>query len=627
MFKKPVASLKSFSPLRSSDRRRLRDEILASFPALKDMEPMDDTPISAIIAPEGLQSAKFTSYIEEPGTLYTDGEGTPLWFKISSSKKDSMIVPTIYMLWRFPHLIPGLTTWNPVVDKLRNGADLMIPGVITAGSMPVPDLNEGALVVIRARGNQYPLAVGTMATPGSAIAASRGTVPPRGKAVHILHVHLDQLWAMGNKMELPADWAQGSTESVDASEYETDDEEDAETDDSHGRDDVGHLAKDLKSTCLSNSEGVAPSQNDQQGVDKDEESSHVEDHVETLADQGQEKTAIVLSTEEVDQYLHEALLQVLKFKITESVSKEILPMNASTLYSSYILPNRARGRAAEADIKKSSWKKLAKWLKTVEKQDLIKCKDIKGELFLLGVNWNHAQLKAFGGHKTVEQQQARQAKAEAESSQATAGEKVLEVLEAYRPNSNSADLFESTGRSKDGYYTLTELRSLLAAYFKEKQLADPKNQRIIRLDGVLRGALGKKGEQVDRVPRDQTSDRLVSNMVLHHFIGYKGQQPRFVKGGVKPIQITQEIRTGRKTVTKVSGLEHFMIDVDTFAHELQVLCAGSVAITPLVGASPKLNLREVMVQGPQVKNVTEVLQEKGVPKKFIEILDKTAKKK
>ena len=66
-------------------------------------------------------------------------------------------------------------------------------------------------------------------------------------------------------------------------------------------------------------------------------------------------------------------------------------------------------------------------------------------------------------------------------------------------------------------------------------------------------------------------------MVLHHYIGYKGQQPRFVKGGVKPIQITQEIRTGRKTVTKVSGLEHFMIDVDAFAHELQVLCAGSVA--------------------------------------------------
>ena len=66
-------------------------------------------------------------------------------------------------------------------------------------------------------------------------------------------------------------------------------------------------------------------------------------------------------------------------------------MNASTLYSSYVLPNRARGRAAEADIKKSSWKKLAKWLKASEKQGLIKCKEIKGELFLLSVNWNHPQ--------------------------------------------------------------------------------------------------------------------------------------------------------------------------------------------------------------------------------------------
>lgn len=66
-------------------------------------------------------------------------------------------------------------------------------------------------------------------------------------------------------------------------------------------------------------------------------------------------------------------------------------------------------------------------------------------------------------------------------------------------------------------------------------------------------------------------------MVIHHYIGYKGQEPRFVKGAVKSVQITQEIRTGRKTVTKVSGLEHFMIDVDAFGQEIQVLCASSVA--------------------------------------------------
>ena len=59
---------------------------------------------------------------------------------------------------------------------------------------------------------------------------------------------------------------------------------------------------------------------------------------------------------------------------------------------------------------------------------------------------------------------------------------------------------------------------------------------------------------------------------------------------------------------------------------MRVICPLLI-VTPLVGASPKLNLRELMVQGPQVKNVTALLQERGVPKKYIEFLDKTNKKK
>ncbi|KAG0089448.1 hypothetical protein BGZ93_011028 [Podila epicladia] len=624
MFKKPVASLKSFSPLRSSDKRRLRDEILASFPELKEMKsPISDAPVNAVITPDGLQSAKFTSYIEEPGTMYTDAEGTPLWFKISNSKKESLIVPSLYMIWKFPTLIPGLTTWNPVVDKLKNGADLMIPGVITANT-EIPDIEEGCLVVIRARGNRYPLAIGTMAVSGKVIASSRGIVPPKGKAVHILHVHEDQLWVMGNKQNLPSDWASGP-KPVLGDEYESTDGEDGDATD---EEDVRELADSLGTSVVLDINGKERAELDYSPVT--EACERTLSTIEAPAPV-EEEPIVVLSTAEVDQALSEALLQVLKFKITEANSKELLPMNASTLYSSYVLPNRSRGRAAEADIKKSSWKKLAKWLKAVEKQDLVKCKEIKGELFLLGVNWNHPQLKGFAGHKTVEMDAVRQAKADArvqaDQQASSSNSKVLEVMEAYRPNGSSASLFENTNRSKDGYYTLQELRALLAEYFKEKNLADPKNQRIIKLDETLREALLKKGENVDRIPRDQTSERLIGNMVLHHFVGYKGQPVKFVKGGVKSILITQEIRTGRKTVTKVSGLEHFMIDVEGFGQEIQVLCASSVAITPLVGASPKLNLREVMVQGPQLKNITAVLQEKGVPKKYVEFLDKTSKKK
>lgn len=44
------------------------------------------------------------------------------------------------------------------------------------------------------------------------------------------------------------------------------------------------------------------------------------------------------------------------------------------------------------------------------------------------------------------------------------------------------------------------------------------------------------------------------------------------------------------------------------------------------GVSPKNPLFEIMVQGPQIKNVTELILSKGVPKRFIDTVDKTAKK-
>lgn len=295
-------------------------------------------------------------------------------------------IEIVYMLWKFPTLIPGLTTWNPVVDKLRNGADLMIPGVITSNA-EIPEIEEGSLVVIRARGNRYPLAIGTMAVSGRVLASSRGTIPPKGKAVHVLHVHEDQLWIMGNKQSLPSDWASGPKPLL-GDEYESTDDEDDDAADEQEQDDVQELADSLEAGAVVDVKGKGRAELNDTPVT--EACERIELTIEVPAPIEAEAIA-VLSTAEVDQALSEALLQVLKFKITEANSKELLPMNASTLYSSYVLPNRSCGRAAEADIKKSSWKKLAKWLKAVEKQDQIKCKEIKGELFLLGVSWNHPQ--------------------------------------------------------------------------------------------------------------------------------------------------------------------------------------------------------------------------------------------
>lgn len=86
-------------------------------------------------------------------------------------------------------------------------------------------------------------------------------------------------------------------------------------------------------------------------------------------------------------------------------------------------------------------------------------------------------------------------------------------------------------------------------------------------------------------------------------------------------------RQGRKQVTLISGLESFGVDIDDFADELRRVCAGSASVQPLTGASPKLNLKEVLVQGSQIKLVTEALLGRGIPKRWIKEAEDAKKSK
>lgn len=74
MFKKPIANLKTFSPLRSSDRRRFQNEAWEAYPELKDQQVM----------PEDLRSAKFTTHAGNSGVLYIADNHQPLWLSIGN---------------------------------------------------------------------------------------------------------------------------------------------------------------------------------------------------------------------------------------------------------------------------------------------------------------------------------------------------------------------------------------------------------------------------------------------------------------------------------------------------------------------------------------------------------------
>lgn len=59
MFKKPLGGLKTSAPLRSSDRRKLKQQVVASFGI--SFEDGD------LLVPDGIMSVKFSTHLSEPG--------------------------------------------------------------------------------------------------------------------------------------------------------------------------------------------------------------------------------------------------------------------------------------------------------------------------------------------------------------------------------------------------------------------------------------------------------------------------------------------------------------------------------------------------------------------------------
>lgn len=59
MFKKPLSGLKTSAPLRSSDRRKLKQKVVTTFGI--------STEEGDLLVPDGILSVKFNTHLDEPG--------------------------------------------------------------------------------------------------------------------------------------------------------------------------------------------------------------------------------------------------------------------------------------------------------------------------------------------------------------------------------------------------------------------------------------------------------------------------------------------------------------------------------------------------------------------------------
>ncbi|KAI0084693.1 eukaryotic translation initiation factor SUI1 family protein [Irpex rosettiformis] len=606
MFKKPCANLKTSAPLRGSDRRKLKQRVISEFNVSNE--------VGDLLMPEGIQSQKFSTHLNEPGLLYLSSEGDPLWFTLG--KGSDALIPTVYTLWKEPNLLPLLTTPAAVVPKLVGGADLMIPGVVQSSA----EFSQDQLVAVaqyhRGAVLGYPVAVGHAALSSIALKQA-DEQDAKGKAVHILHAWKDSLWDMGpsKKLDVPDPRPIVTLEANAHAEADAD------------AIPTVHVAPGVESTDVQlNSEPVETSR-------EEGPSQHAGE-----SQQNQVSTAS-LPPEEVSSYLRDALLQAISTTIA-SQSPSLFPISASSFWSNYVLPARpaqisgSNGDVVDTsivDIKHSTHKSVKTFLKACAKEGLLKLKESKGDVVVTGVFPQNPAVVAHKPYRTLQSVEIKKEKAEQRERQAKEAEEKkkgeIHVVELLKPFGDTIAWFVSAEKDTQDLYTLADVRQILNSYIEAKQLINAHDQQYVNVveDDALLRAISIKGQDMpDFMKRDDVIKKIQRNMQSWYEIKTEGNEPVRKKGEMVPISVVQKMRQGRKAVTLITGFEPFGLDAEELAEELRKLCSSSTTVSPLQGKSSGL---EVMVQGKQMKVIMTYLISKGVPKKWIQGADMLDAKK
>lgn len=607
MFKKAIEA-KSHQRLSGADRKKLKRTIRDRFPRASDAD------IDALLPPKAeITVSKFVNRVH----LYGVEGSFPMFFDVDG--RGSEIFPTVFALWKVPEMLPSFILKGGEVSQfIIGGADLMFPG-INIPAEGLPSFLAGEPWAVKVPGNPSPIAVGST-TMSTAEALKAGI---RGKALRITHYYRDLLWESVEGHYVPnAGFLEDVVfeDPVFLSSVQVPDSCEGSGDSSNHEND-GVDGKEVRESAISDCHPTSKTQLDSDIVEQ--VTTVVGGFKVTDNIAADESTTVeeqhTLPAEDLDAYLDKCLLQALH----TTVNDKDLPMPGSTLWSNHVLPCRPSG--ITLDIKKSSHKKLSKWLQAKSSAGLISVREdkYKKETVLFSVNRRHLDYLSF---KPERRQEQKVDKGGDQAVKETQSPKLLEVSEIYKPSIHVNPIFASVGADTGKLYSALEASDVVSKYIEKGNLVKPMSKSIVVLDPTLcdalfKGAIKKGSAYPTEIHKKDLGSTFVSRMQAHHIVT-RGSESVVRKGSVRTIQILTERRQGNKKVTKLSGMETFLMDADALASELQKKFACSTSVTELPGKKG----HEVLIQGGVIDDLGRHLVEQyGVPKRYIEILDKTKK--
>ncbi|KAF8056147.1 Eif2d [Scenedesmus sp. PABB004] len=493
----------------------------------------------------------------------------------ASGKGD--LSPTVMGLWAAPGALPVVLLRHHAVSRfILQGADVMLPGVEPES---LPAFAAGDLLAVAVPGNPCAIAVGVAAMASDAAAAAAAGAAPRGRLVELVQFYGDALWAGLGRGETPNPGflpglvvppelvAAGGAEAAAAA---------AAAEDSDGGDsDSGAGAPAAGVAGLSLAAGAEqPAQQPAGGGDGAA--------VAAAAAAGSEWP------DNMDKLLELALLQAL----AKSVKDGDLPLPSAGLWSQHITPSRPPGTLL--DVKRSSHKKVSKFLAAYARAGLLSTKEDKhsGDTIVTAVHRGHALLQEHRPYKTAgASASAAPGGAGAAGGAAAGGEAALpplEVEEVYKPSREVKPIFEAVGADPDGYYSAAAAGCVPFDYAAVAGLdAMAPDPTIIMLDPVLCDALFKgvlrKGELFPtHIPKAELRDAFLRRMAPQTCVR-RGERRLLRKGAPPAVCISGERRQGNKYVTRVTGLEAFLVDPAAVASEAQRKYAAATSVADLPG--------------------------------------------
>ncbi|XP_008152401.2 eukaryotic translation initiation factor 2D isoform X2 [Eptesicus fuscus] len=563
--------VKSNTAIKGSDRRKLRADVTAAFPTLGTDQASELVP-----GKEELNIVKLYAHRGDAVTVYVSG-GNPVLFELEKN-----LYPTVYTLWSYPDLLPAFTTWPLVLEKLVGGADLMLPGIVVPPA-GLPQVQKGDLCAIVLVGNRAPVAIGVAAMSTSEMLTSG----LKGRGFSVLHTYEDHLWRSGDRSSPPF-IAPLTLDPPDVSEEQ---------------DDMRRLTLEGKEEENGEDqqmcgEKTLPEASEDPGVGG------------LKPDPADGKTL----PEQMDELLQQCFLHALKCR----VKKTDLPLLTSTFLGSHVFSCCPEGR--QLDIKKSSYKKLSKFLQQMQQEQIIQVKELsKGVESIVAVDWKHPRITSFVIPEPSPTSQTIQEGSREQPYHPP------DIKPLYCVPASMSLLFQESGHKKGSILEGSEVRMIIINYAKKNDLVDADNKNLVHLDPILCDCILEKSEQhtVMKLPWDSLLTRCLEKLQPAYQVTFPGQEPIVKKGKICPIDITLAQRASNKKVTVVRNLEAYGLDPCTVAAILQQRCQASTTVTPAPGAKDSL---QVQIQGNQVHHLGRLLlEEYQLPRKHIQGLEKAPK--